>query len=114
MAALGVASSRGSGSHSRCKLSRHSELAGSWLSVSQTHLVAVLFFFLVWATGTLPGCCMAFGTAQVDIAPGAVVVPCLHGACFTAPPARAKLLCSCKNLQKGGSSTRVPSTTALK
>lgn len=91
MAALGVASSRGSGSHSRCKLSRHSELAGSWLSVSQTHLVAVVFF-LVWATGTLPGCCMAFGTAQVDIAPGAVVVPCLHGACLHRHCAKIALL----------------------
>lgn len=91
MAALGVASSRGSGSHSRCKLPHHSKLAGSWLSVSQTHLVAVVFF-LVWATGTLPGCCMAFGTAQGGIAPGAVVVPCLHGACLHRHCAKIALL----------------------
>lgn len=91
MAALGVAPSRGSGSHSRCKLPRRPEQAATsgWFlaSVSQTHLVAVVF--LGRATGTLSGCCLAFRTVRGGAVPGAVVAPCLHGACFAAPPARA-------------------------
>lgn len=93
MAALGVASSRGSGSHSRCKLPRHSELAGSWLSVSQTHLVAVLFFFF-WFGLREPSRAAVWLLAQHEVA--------LHWGLWlcrvcTAPVSRAGVQALCKN-----------------